>query len=136
MPEENNNTDVPQELKESKEIKQSSEQKAEDALKSEIPRQDLVLSAVGYISFLCILPLVLRKESEYCQHHANQALVLAIGIYFLDAFNILPAGLASLYVMLKYAVILYSVYMALKGVRHKLPIIYDLSKKFEVTIKR
>ena len=128
-------SDVPKELKEAKETKQIEEEKAGDTVANEIPRGDLILSALGYIGFLCVLPLVIRRESEYCQHHAHQGLILAIGVYFLDSLHILPASLVLVYLVVKYIIILFSVYSALKGKKHKLPFIYGLSEKFQVTIK-
>lgn len=126
--------DVPEELKEAKETKQIEEEKAADAIASEIPKGDLILAALGYIGFLCVLPLIVRKESEYCQHHARQGLILAVGVYFLDSLHILPTSFVSVYLIVKYAIILFSIYNALKGKEHKLPFIYNMSKKFQVTI--
>lgn len=127
--------DVPQELKDNKAMKESAEQMAEEQLKNQIPKGDMILSALGYVGFLCILPLVIRRESVFCQHHANQALVLAVTFYFLDTLNILPTTLVTIYMVFKYAVIAYSAYNALKGKKHKLPFIYGLSQKFQVIIK-
>ncbi len=126
--------DVPEELKKAKETKRIKEEKAEDAIANEIPKGDLILSALGYIGFLCVLPLIIRRESEYCQHHAHQGLILAIAVYFLDSLHILPASFVFAYLIVKYVIILFSIYNALKGKKHKLPFIYGLSKKFQVTI--
>ena len=127
-------SDVPEELQEAKETKDLQEQKAEMDIASQIPKGDMILAAVGYIGFLCVLPLIIRKDSEYCQHHARQALVLAIGIYFLDSLHILPATFVGIYLIVKYALIFFSIYQALKGKKHKLPFIYGLAQKFQVTI--
>ncbi len=35
-------------------------------------------SAMGYFSFLCFVPLILKKESKFAQFHGKQALVLFI----------------------------------------------------------
>jgi uncharacterized membrane protein len=127
-------SDVPEELKEAKETKELQEEKAEMDIKAEIPKKDMILSAVGYVGFLCVLPLILRRDSEYCQHHAHQALILAIAVYFLDSLHILPASFVGIYLVVKYIIILFSIYEALRGKKHKLPFIYGLSQKFQVTI--
>ncbi len=127
--------DVPQELKDSKAMKESAEQMAEEQLKNQIPKGDMILSALGYIGFLCILPLVIRRESAFCQHHAHQALILAIAFYFLDTLNILPTVLVTVYMVFKYGVIAFSAYNALKGKQHKLPLIHNWAQKFQVIIK-
>lgn len=132
-PEERN--DIPAELAQSKQVKDAREEQAGDQLKAEVTRGEIILSAFGYVGFFCIVPLVLRPNSTFCQHHAHQALILAIGIYFFDIMNFFPAWLSGFYVFLKYGLILYSMYQALKGRMHKLPFIHDLSEKFQVVIK-
>lgn len=44
----------------------------------EIEYGERILSAIGYISFLCVLPLLAKPDSKLCQHHGRQGLVLAI----------------------------------------------------------
>ena len=34
------------------------------------------IAAVGYILYFCILPLVLKRKSKFCQYHGKQGLVL------------------------------------------------------------
>ncbi len=36
------------------------------------------LSAVGYILFFCILPLVLKPKSDFCQFNGKQGMILCI----------------------------------------------------------
>jgi uncharacterized membrane protein len=126
---------VPNELKQHKQSKDAAEEKAGDDLKSEVSRGECFLSALGYVSFLCVLPLVLMKDSEYAQHHGKQALVLAILIYFLDAFHILPPKFQAIYVLFKYGVILVSIMLAFSGKMFRLPGIFGVSEKFNITVK-
>lgn len=37
-----------------------------------------IISAVGYLGILCLLPLLLKKEDAFAQHHGKQGLVLLI----------------------------------------------------------
>jgi len=37
-----------------------------------------VLAAIGYVSILCLVPLLLARDSKYAQFHAKQGLVLFI----------------------------------------------------------
>lgn len=148
MPENTTNEDVPEELKKSRESKDLASQKAEDEAKSGIKRGEAFLVAIGYISFLCILPLVLLRGSKFAQYHGKQALVLAIVIYFFDFFNlvqvfnfisffrIISPLLATLYTGIKTIVIIYSIYMSFNGKYFKIPFIYSLSEKFNINIKQ
>lgn len=125
---------VPEELQKSKESKELAEQKAQDQLNSEVKKSEAFLVAIGYISFLCILPLVLLKDSKFAQYHGKQALVLAIFIYFFDFIQIFPPLAASIYTALKTIVVIYAIYMSFNGKYFKLPFIYDLSEKFSINI--
>jgi uncharacterized membrane protein len=127
--------DVPAELEQHKQSKEIAEGKAADDLKNEVTRGECFLSAIGYISFLCILPLVMMKDSNYAQHHGKQALVLAILIYFLDALHILPAKFQMIYVVAKYVIILLAIVMAFGGRLFKIPVLFGISEKFSITVK-
>ena len=54
------------------------------------------LAAIGYFSFLCILPLVLRPASKFCAFHGKQGLVMTIFFlifgWVLSAFGSLALG--------------------------------------------
>jgi uncharacterized membrane protein len=41
-----------------------------------------MLCILGYIGFLCVLPLILKPKSEMCQHHGKQALAVTL-LFFL-----------------------------------------------------
>ncbi len=40
--------------------------------------QNKILSAIGYIPFLCFLPIFAARDDEYSQFHGKQSLVLLI----------------------------------------------------------
>lgn len=44
---------------------------------SDLDKGERLLTAIGYIGILALLPLLLRRDSAYCRHHGAQALVLA-----------------------------------------------------------
>lgn len=127
--------DVPADLQKSKEAKLLAEQKAADQLKNQVPRGEAFLVAIGYISFLCILPLVLLRENKFAQFHGKQALVLAIFIYFFDFIEIFPPTIAIIYTALKICIVIYSIIMSFNGKYFKIPFIYNLSEKFTIDIK-
>ena len=49
-----------------------------------------IIAAIGYFWILFLLPLLLKKESEYCQFHAKQGMVLFITSIILLVINIIP----------------------------------------------
>lgn len=48
------------------------------------------VSAIGYLGVLCILPLLLEKNSVFAQHHGKQGLALLIAWMILWVGNIIP----------------------------------------------
>jgi len=138
-------TDVPQELKQSRKSKDLAAEQAQDKIDNEIPQGQRVICALGYISFLCILPLVLLQDSKFGQFHGKQALVLAVFIYFFDYLgfiqslsflnSFLPFTIFSLYTLLKFCTVIFGIYMSMKGQYFKIPLIYGLSEKFQIQIK-
>jgi len=41
---------------------------------------DRVLAAVGYVPFLCFLPLLTRRDRDFARFHGKQSLVLLAGL--------------------------------------------------------
>ena len=41
--------------------------------------ENKVLAAIGYISILCLIPLLLKPKSQYAKFHAKQGLILVVG---------------------------------------------------------
>lgn len=40
--------------------------------------ENKLVAALSYVWILCLVPLLLKKNSEYCQFHAKQGLVLFV----------------------------------------------------------
>lgn len=55
-----------------------------------ISQDDKIITALGYIGILCLLPLLLKKNSPFAQHHGKQGLVLLIAWCLLWVGNIIP----------------------------------------------
>ncbi|MEO0074580.1 MAG: hypothetical protein ABIK31_00515 [candidate division WOR-3 bacterium] len=45
-----------------------------------------ILAAVGYIPFLCFIPIFAARDDEYCQFHGKQSLVLFIAYIIISLF--------------------------------------------------
>jgi uncharacterized membrane protein len=128
--------DVPKELQQHKKDKQMAEERAEEEINKHVTRGEAFLSSIGYIGFLCVLPLVLMPKSKFAQFHGKQALVLAILIYFLDVLEVLPTTVEALYTLLKYGVILFAAYSAFNAKLIRIPFVYDLSTRFQIHVQK
>jgi uncharacterized membrane protein len=76
--------------REGEEIKQAAEKVADEFKQEVINKADnTVIAAIGYVWILFLVPLLLKKQDEFCQHHAKQGLVLF-------AFSLIVTFLGSL----------------------------------------
>ena len=56
-----------------------------------LPKQideNKVIAAIGYFGILCLLPLILKKDSPFAQFHGKQGLVLLIAFVLLWGVNV------------------------------------------------
>ncbi len=105
--------------------------KSEDSEKSILSSGEKLLSALGYVSFFCILPLVLKTESKFCQFHGKQGLVLAL--IFL-CFSWIGLMSNAFLILLKIAYILLAlagIVNAIQGQKWKIPVIGEMAKKLD-----
>ncbi len=98
------------------------------------------LASMGYFGFLCVLPL-LKKDSEFCQWHGKQALVLNIFIFcsllILLAFPTTVDLIGPFIQLVRFVlffgyiiIILYSYTVAQKGGKWKIPYLKNYIDKF------
>ena len=122
------------------EEKKEEKAKEDEEYKGGVADDERVLSAIGYLSFLCILPLLLKDKSKYCKHHGKQGLVLAI-IFFLYRFVGMLAFLpfleypirlfVSIGQILWLVIIVLAIIQALRGNMWKMPVVYGMSKRLK-----
>ncbi len=94
-----------------------------------------IIAAIGYLWILFLLPLLLKKESEYCQFHAKQGMVLFITSIVLMVINIIPILGQIIFFLgsITIAVLaLLGFVNALQGRKWKLPILGGFVKKINL----
>ena len=90
-----------------------------------------IYAAIGYIWILCFIPLLLKKDSAFCQFHGKQALVLfileVIGsiVFWIPFFGWLLSILVLVMAVL-------GLVKALQGEYYKLPVVHDLVEKLKI----
>ena len=52
--------------------------------------ENKVLAIISYLSILCLVPLLLKKDSQFAQYHGKQGLVLLIAWVVVNAVMIIP----------------------------------------------
>jgi len=95
-----------------------------------------IISAIGYIWLLFLVPLLLKKNDEFCQFHARQGLVLFIfsliimvlgGIPVLGWLIILPVGWILIAILALLGII-----NALQGKKWEMPFLGKFAKKIKI----
>lgn len=102
-----------------------------------IDREDekRIISAISYIPFLFIIPLVFVKEDSFVHSHAKQGFVLFIFEVILWVLGKIPLiGWLFKYVIgiVIFLVALYAFIEALLGKFWKIPIIGDISEEIKI----
>lgn len=89
-------------------------------------------AAIGYLSVLCFVPLVLKKKSEYAQFHGKQALVLFIIEVAASILKAVPV-LGDIVFTFSFVVLgilsLIAILRVLMGERWEIPIIIDIANR-------
>ncbi len=52
--------------------------------------ENKLLACLSYIGILCLIPLLAKKDSKFCQEHGKQGLVLVIAFVILMVIGIVP----------------------------------------------
>ncbi len=94
MPEETTTSAAPVEAVKESTDATIAEPAANSAVDMTLPGGEKMLAIIGYIGFLCVLPLVLKPKSEMCQHHGKQALAVTL-MFFLASNGFLALTLLS-----------------------------------------
>ena len=93
--------------------------------------ENKIIAAIGYVWILCLVPLILKKDSKFAQYHAKQGLVLFI-IEVIGSFVFwipLIGWLLGIFVLV---LAILGVVKALQGEYWEMPIVHDLSKKLNL----
>ena len=89
-------------------------------------------AAIGYLSFLCFVPLVLKKNNSFAQFHGKQALILFILEVAAGIVKIVPA-LGDLVFTVAFVVFgilsLIGITKVLMGEKWEMPVVYEISNR-------
>jgi len=93
-----------------------------------------IFAVIGYLGILCLVPLIFKRENKFALFHAKQGLVLFLAEIAAWIIMMIPVlGLIGLLGIFVFAVIsLIAMIQALMGNYWKIPVIADLSDKFNI----
>jgi len=98
-------------------------------------QENKILAIVSYLGILCLVPLLLKKDSQYAQYHGKQGLVLLIGWVIVNVVMIVPiigwiAGFVGNIICLILMIV--GMVNAAKGEMKELPWIGHYAGKFNI----
>lgn len=89
-------------------------------------------AAIGYLSFLCFVPLALKKDNKFALFHGKQALVLFILELAAAILKVVPA-LGDLVFTLSFVVFgilsLIGIVKVLMGERWEIPVVHEIAER-------
>lgn len=110
------------------------EEKRERALDPEV-QEGKFFAAVGYVSVLCFVPLLLKKGNRFAQFHGKQALVLFILEVAASILKAVPA-LGDVVFTLAFVVLgilsLVGIVRVLMGEYWEMPVIQEIASKISL----
>ena len=95
---------------------------------------DRFIAAIGYIGVLCVVPLILKRDSKFSQHHGKQGLVLLIAWMVLWVGNIIPILGQIVWLLGSFALIILmilGIINALNGKFWEMPILGSFAKNLK-----
>ncbi len=105
------------------------ESNIEEKKEGEITKGERTLSAIGYILFFCILPLVLKQKSEFCQFHGKQGLVLCICYLVFSFFGFIHWVLELIILLIYVVFVILGIVNSVEGRFWEVPLIGRIAKK-------
>lgn len=94
-------------------------------------KQNKYVAIFAYLSFLFLIPLFLKRESQFCQKHAKQGLVWFAFQLITSIFYFIPL-LNIFYGLLVLTITLNSFFQTLLGRYWRIPILYKWAEKINL----
>lgn len=95
--------------------------------KQESNKDDKLWAVLSYLGVLCLIPLLVKKESEFVQFHAKQGLIILIG-WVISWFPVLGWIIG----ILMFVFSIMGIMQVLSMKKEKLPIVGDLAEKINI----
>jgi fumarate reductase subunit D len=103
-----------------------------DSQKDKLIQEGTFFAIISYISFLCIVALVLKKDNKFALYHAKQGLVLFVFEVAAFIVSIIPwLG----WLVARFGLVIFSLFsiwgilQALMGNYNRFPIVSDIADK-------
>ncbi len=92
-----------------------------------------MFAVLSYLSFCCIIPLIVKKNNVFVLHHAKQALVLflaQVALFILSV--ILPSWIIKPFMFISFCFAFWGMIRALQGLSVELPVAHAIAAKIQL----
>lgn len=95
-------------------------------------REGKVFALLAYLSILCIIPLIFKKDNSFVLLHSKQGLVLFIAQVGVFILSIVFPWLLKIGMFILFAISFIGILAVLDGRRLELPVVFELSQKISL----
>ena len=90
--------------------------------------EERILAALSYLGILFLIPMLVRKDNEFCKYHVRQGIVL-FAIDVLLSFGFLHAWVGAVLSFIIFIVSIIAIVRTLQGVKWELPLVGKYAQK-------
>jgi uncharacterized membrane protein len=94
-----------------------------------VVRDSKVFALLSYLSILCIIPLIFKKDDDFVLFHSRQGLVLFIAQVGVFILSIVFPWILKIGMFILLAASFIGILAVLDGRRLELPVVFTLSQK-------
>lgn len=96
----------------------------------DVVREGKIFAVLGYLSILCIIPLIFKKDNSFVLAHSKQGLVLFLGEVAVFILSIIfPVWIIKIAVFVLFVISFVGILAVLQGQKIELPVISALAEK-------
>ena len=88
-----------------------------------------IFAVLGYLSILCIIPLIFKKDNSFVLLHSKQGLVLFIGEVAVFILSIVFPWILKMGLFVLFTISFLGILAVLQGRKIELPLVAELAEK-------
>ncbi len=98
-------------------------------MKKKNDAEDKIFAIMAYLSILCIVPLVFKKDNKFVLSHSKQGLVIFVGFVCIFVVSILFDWILRPGLFLLGLASIYGIIESIRGKYIKIPLIHQIADK-------
>ena len=95
-------------------------------------REGKIFAVLGYLSILCIIPLIIKKDNPFVLVHSKQGLVIFIGQVALFILSVIFPGIVRLGIFVLSVLSFVGIIAVLQGKYVQMPLVSRIAAKISL----